>query len=104
MSRLHGRVTRVDGVIAIAITAALELDAWAEGLTPRAVAALAFAVLGALLLVRRVAPLPVLVVGLVTLLVAVAAGMSMAKPVTPLLFYLLVLYAVGLGETLIRAI
>src|SRR6266568_6585835 len=104
MSRFRGRVSRIDVAIAIAVTAALELDAWAEDLTPRAVAASAFAVLGSLLVWRRAAPLPVLVVGLTTLVVAVAAGMAIAKPVTPLLFYVLILYAVGLGEELTRAV
>jgi hypothetical protein len=55
------------------------------------------------LLLRRVAPLAVLVAGLVTQLIAVAAGLSSHTPVTPLLFFVLVLYSVGLLEERARA-
>src|SRR5256885_7274963 len=103
MTALRGRVAPADIAIAAAVTAALELDAWGQHIRPHTASAPAFAVVGASLLFRRNAPLPVLVVGLAALLVGVFAGVSMEKPVTPLLFYALVLYAVGLREELRRA-
>jgi signal transduction histidine kinase len=104
MTALRGRIAPADIAIAAAVTAALELDAWGQHITPHTASAPAFAVVGASLLFRRIAPLPVLVVGLTALLVGVVAGVSMEKPVTPLLFYALVLYAVGLREELTRAL
>src|SRR5215471_10369883 len=96
--RVGGRLRTLDVAIALAVGTAMELEAWRENITPRLVSSVCFAVLGAVLLFRRVAPVPALAVGLASILVAVAAGMSMAKPVTPLLFYVLMLYAVGLYE------
>src|SRR5262249_62017406 len=43
-------------------------------------------------------------VGLTAMLATVAAGVSLAKPVAPLLFYVLTLYGVGLREELRRAV
>src|SRR4051794_21995936 len=104
MTGLRGRIAPADVAIAAVVTAALELDAWGQHLTPHTASAPAFAILGVSLLFRRIAPLPVLVVGLTALLVGVVAGVSMEKPVTPLLFYVLVLYGVGLREDLPRAL
>jgi signal transduction histidine kinase len=104
MRKLRGRISRGDVVIAAIVAVALQVEAQAEHLTPRGIAISAFALLGALLLLRRVAPLPVLVAGLATQLIAVAAGLSSHTPVTPLLFFVLVLYSVGLVEERVRAV
>jgi signal transduction histidine kinase len=104
MRSLLGRVRPLDIAIAVALVAALELEALTEDLGRTSVAVTAFAVLGVAVAFRRAAPLGALVVGLAALLAAVGAGMSMKTPVSPLLFYVLVLYAVALREEWRRAV
>jgi signal transduction histidine kinase len=104
MPNLRGRVSRGDVVIALIVTLAMQVEAQAEHLTPRGVAIAAFAALGALLLLRRSAPLAVLAAGLAAQLLAVAAGLSSHTPATPLVFFVLVLYSVGLLEERERAV
>jgi signal transduction histidine kinase len=104
MKDLRGRITRGDVVVAAIVALALQVEAQTEQLTPRGVAIAAFAILGGLLLLRRLEPLAVLVAGLMTQLIAVAAGLSSHAPVTPLVFFVLVLYSVGLLEPRARAL
>jgi signal transduction histidine kinase len=104
MARLVRGVSAIDWALAGAVTAALELEVWTESLEPAGVAAVGFAVVGVSLAFRRVAPLAVLAAGVTALLVTVAAGVSMQKPVAPLFFYVLATYSVGLREELTRAV
>jgi hypothetical protein len=96
--RLHGRVTATDLAIGAAFVAAAELEVWWKDLTPTWLAASAFVVLGAAVALRRAAPLLGLVIGLGALLAAVSGGVSLESPLTPLFFFVLVLYNVGLRE------
>jgi signal transduction histidine kinase len=98
------RVGLLDVAIAVAFVVAIETEVWTEGLEPQILATCAFAVLGAAVALWRAAPLVALVVGLTAQLVAVTGGVTLQTPVTPLVFYVLVLYSVGLRETRQRAV
>src|SRR5215831_7559329 len=98
------RISALDIAIAAAVTLALELEVWSEDLTPTIAALVCFAALGSSLLLRRVAPLAALVIGIAAMVTAVSFGVSMQQPVAPLLFYVLVLYSVGLREERPRAV
>jgi signal transduction histidine kinase len=95
---LRGRVSATDVAVGVAFTAVSLLEVWREGISPALLAAAMFGVLGASLTIRRVAPLGALVMGLGAQLVAVLGGVSLEMAVTPLLFFALVLYSVGLRE------
>jgi signal transduction histidine kinase len=95
---LRGRVTVTDVAIGAAFIAASELEVWREDITPTALAAGAFALVGVAVVIRRAAPMLALVVGLGAFLAAVSGGVSLETPITPLLFFVLVLYSVGLRE------
>ncbi|HEY7178711.1 MAG TPA: histidine kinase [Gaiella sp.] len=95
---LHGRVTATDVAIGAAFVVAAELEVWWKDLTPTWLAASAFVVLGVAVALRRAGPLLGLVVGLGALLAAVSGGVSLESPLTPLFFFVLVLYNVGLRE------
>jgi signal transduction histidine kinase len=97
---LRRPIGALDVAIAVVVTVAMEIEVWTDGLHPAGAAAAAFAVLGGSLVLWRAAPLLSLVIGLSAILAAVAAGVSMRTPVSPLLFYVLVLYSVGLREEL----
>lgn len=103
MRSLLRRLSVLDVVIATAVTVALEVEVGTEHLTPQAVAIGGFAVAGAALLLRRIAPLLALLMGQAAFLVATVSGVPMHKPVTPLFFYVLVLYSIGLRERRLRA-
>jgi signal transduction histidine kinase len=102
--RLRRRIGRVDVAIAAVVTVAMEIEVWTDDLHPTGAAAIGFGVLGAALVLWRAAPLLALVIGLTAITAAVAAGVSMRTPVSPLLFYVLVLYSVGLREELVPAV
>jgi signal transduction histidine kinase len=102
--RLRQQIGAIDVGIALVVTAAMEIEVWTDGLHPAGAAAVAFAVLGGSLVLWRAAPLLALVIGLIAIAAAVAAGVSMQTPVSPLLFYVLVLYSVGLREELAAAV
>lgn len=101
---LRGRVGAGDVAIAAGFVAAVEFEIWNEGLEPRWLASIAFAVMGAALVLRRAAPHAALVIGFTSQLVAALGGVSLQTAVTPLIFFVLVLYAVGVREERRRAI
>ena len=104
MRTLLRRISVLDGVIAVAVTASFEVELWTEAIGPHGVATVAFAVMGGSLAFRRVAPLAVVVVGVTALLVAAAAGVSLEKPLSPLFFFVFALYSLGLREGSRRAL
>jgi signal transduction histidine kinase len=95
---LRGRVSATDVAIGAALIATSELEVWRENITPTSLAVASFAVLGASVVIRRASPMAALVIGLGSQLVAVSGGVSLETAVTPLLFFALVLYSVGLRE------
>jgi signal transduction histidine kinase len=102
--RIATAVERRDLLIAAAFVASVEIEVWREDLTPTWLAAIAFGVMGTSLAWWRAAPVPTLVVGLSAQLVAAAGGVTMQSAVTPLLFFVLTFYSVGLREARGRAI
>ncbi len=95
---LRPRVSIGDVAIAAAFVAAVEFEVWREGLTPQWLAAAGFGVMGASLVLWRAAPLATLVIGLSAQLVAVIGGVSIQTAITPLLFFVLAFYSVGVRE------
>src|SRR5262245_66579262 len=95
---LRGRVNATDVAIGAAFIAASELEVWREDITPRWLAVAGFFVLGLSVVIRRAAPMAALVIGLGSQLIAVLGGVSLQTAVAPLLFFVLVLYSVGLRE------
>jgi signal transduction histidine kinase len=98
------RVKRADRVVALVLAVALAAEAVAEGLEPIAVAVPAFAGMGLLLALRRIAPLACLLGGAALQLGWVMAGVPLHRSVLPLVFLVLALWAVGLHEESRRAV
>lgn len=98
------RIKPADRAVALVMAVALAAEAVAEGLEPVSVAVPAFAGMGLLLALRRVAPLACLLGGAALQLVWVVAGVSLHRPVLPLVFLVLALWAVGLHEESGRAV
>ena len=84
--------------------AAMEIEVFTEDLDPKGAAVAMFAVQGGALVFRRTAPIPALLVGLLAGVAGTAAGVPLHTPVTPVLFVILLMYAVGLREPLPRAV
>jgi signal transduction histidine kinase len=97
-------ISRLDVAIAAVVTAAMEIEVLAEGLEPRGAAVAMFAVQGGVLVLRRTAPIATLLIGMAAAVAGTAAGVPLHTPVTPVLFIILVMYAVGLREPLPRAV
>jgi signal transduction histidine kinase len=97
-------IGRVDVAIAAAVMAAMEIEVFTEDLDPKGAAVAMFAVQGVALVFRRTAPIPALLAGLLAGVAGTAAGVSLHTPVTPVLFIILLMYAVGLREPLPRAV
>ncbi len=95
---VRGRISRPDLAIGVAMVVASWFEVWREEITPAWLAVAGFLVLGASVTIRRAWPLAALVFGLGSQLVAVSFGVSLETAVTPLLFFVLVLYSVGLRE------
>jgi signal transduction histidine kinase len=104
MTDWRARISPLDIGLAAAVVAAMEVEVFAEGLTPRGPAVAAFAVMGGVLVLRRAAPAATLAIGFAAYLGGTAAGVPLHTPVTPIFFIVLVMYAVGMREPLPRAI
>jgi signal transduction histidine kinase len=104
MRSLRAGIAPLDVAVAAVVTAAMEIEVLAEGLEPRGAAVAMFAVQGGVLLWRRTAPIAALLIGLLAAVAGTAAGVPLHTPVTPVLFIILVMYAVGLREPLQRAV
>jgi signal transduction histidine kinase len=94
----------VDIAIAAVVMAAMEIEVFTEDLDPKGAAVAMFAVQGGALVFRRTAPIPALLIGLLAGVAGTAAGVPLHTPVTPVLFVILLMYAVGLREPLPRAV
>ncbi len=101
---MRDRISVGDLAIAAAFVAAVEFEVWREEIAPQWLAGAAFGVMGASLVAWRAAPLGTLVVGLTAQLVAVVGGVSIQTAITPLLFFVLAFYSVGVREERRRAI
>ncbi|MGN6379775.1 MAG: sensor histidine kinase [Gaiellales bacterium] len=104
MLHWRDRVTRADVALAAVVCVGMQVEVVAEDLSPQWVAASVLALQAALIAFRRAAPVLVLLVGLVGGLVMTIAGVSLHTPVSPIVFIVLAMYAVGLYEPLPRGI